>query len=137
MTRTATQAPLGPSGVAAEGGGGLAAFLVYLGTTRSPFAASTDAIWPRYRERFSAVATYCQYEDVMSGDPPVRGGRRGAADARSDETVDGRGDLEPEVDCALTSSRPECRGRRPRLSRDTGGWAGEGSERMTSEEGAR
>jgi hypothetical protein len=73
----------------------------------------------------------------MSGDPPVRGGRRGAVDAWSDETVDGRGDLEPEVDCALTSSRPECRGRRPRLSRDTGGWAAEGSERMTSEEGAR
>jgi hypothetical protein len=42
VTRTTTHAPLGPSGVAAEGGRGLAAFLVYLGTTRSPFAASTD-----------------------------------------------------------------------------------------------
>jgi hypothetical protein len=69
VTRTATQAPLGPSGVAAQGWRGLAAFPVYLGTTRSPFAASTDAIWPRYRERSSAVATHCQYEDVMSGDP--------------------------------------------------------------------
>ena len=126
MTRTATQAPLGSSGVAAEGGRGLAAFLVYLGTTRSPFAVSTDTIWPRYRERSSAVATHCQYEDVMRGDPPVRGGRRGAVDARSDETVDGRGDLGQEVDCALTSSRPECRDRRPRLSLDTGGGAAEG-----------
>jgi hypothetical protein len=106
VTRTATQAPLGPSGVAAEGWRGLAALLVYLGTTRSPFAASTDAIWPRYCERSSAVATHCQYEDVMSGDPPVRGGRRGAADARSDETVDGRRDLGQEVDCALTIVTP-------------------------------
>ena len=73
MTRTATQASLDPSRVAAEGGRDLAAFLVYLGTTRSPFAASTDAIWPRYRERASAAATHCEYEDVMSGDPPMRG----------------------------------------------------------------
>ena len=103
----ATQTPLDPSAVA-EGGRGLTAFLAYLGTRRLPFVASTDAIRPRYRARSSAAATHCQYEDVMSGDPPVRGGRRGAVDAWSDGTVDGRGDLEPEVDCALTSSRPEC-----------------------------
>jgi hypothetical protein len=130
---TDTQARVDPSGVAAEGGRGLAAFLVYLGTTRSLFTASTDAIWPRYRERSSATAMHCQYTGVMSGDPLVRGGRSGA----SDETVDGRGDLGQEVHCALTSSRPECRDRRPRLSRDTGGWAGEESEQMTGKEGAR
>jgi len=63
----ATHAPLDPSGVA-DGGRGLAAFLAYLGTRRSPFVGSTDAIRPRYRERSSAAATHCQYEDVMSGD---------------------------------------------------------------------
>ena len=105
MTRMATQTPLDPSGVA-EGGRGLAAFLAYLGTMRSPFVISTDAIRPRYRKRSYAAATDCQHEDVMSGDPPVRCGHHGAVQARSDET-DVRGDLGQEADCALTSSRLE------------------------------
>src|SRR6185369_5787568 len=63
----ATQAPLDPSGVV-EGGRGLAAFLAYLGTRRSPFVGSTDAIRPRSRERSSAAVTHCQHGDVMNGD---------------------------------------------------------------------
>jgi hypothetical protein len=75
VTRRATQVPLDPSGVAAEGGRGLAAFLAYLATTRSPFTASTDAIWPRSRARFCAC-------DAL----PVRGRHEWRSpDARWDE----------------------------------------------------
>jgi hypothetical protein len=63
----------------------------------------------------------------MSGDPPMRGGMK-TVDRR---VISDRGSLRPRI---VTSGMPRPS---PRLRRDTGGWAGEASERMTNEEGAR